>query len=90
MISEVVKFGDCDDAHIVNVNLSGDMIAKEYRIQKEVKSVPSWQQYRWNSCEVGISKDWTIPDHPSHLWFWKQVLSVIHDQVIDSMEGNPI
>ena len=27
---------------------------------------------------------------PSHLGFWKRFLSVIHDHVVDSMEGNSI
>ena len=38
MVSELVKCvkSDCDDAGIVNVNLSGDMIAEEDRINKEV------------------------------------------------------
>ena len=38
MVSEVVQYvkSDCDDAGIVNVNLSEDMIADEDRINKEV------------------------------------------------------
>ena len=78
MVSEVVQClnSDWDDAGIENVNISGDMIAKKDRINKEIYSVPPWKQCRSNSFEV--------------LKFWEQFLSVIHDQVVDSMEGNHI
>ena len=48
---------DCDDAGIVNVYLSRDMIAEEDRIKKEVQNVKPWQHCRSNSFEVGLSKD---------------------------------
>ena len=33
---------DCDDVDIMNVNLSGDIVAEEERINKEVQCVPPW------------------------------------------------
>ena len=38
MVSEVVQYvkSDCEEAGIVNINFSGDMISEENRINKEV------------------------------------------------------